>query len=342
MKNPIDQAWPVDGLEQVNFCPFCNSQHRTLAYSAVQDWAFNCAPGKWNYWDCMTCESLYLDPRPTLSTIGAAYAKYYTHTNSEPTSLLSRLKTLTRNQCLSIILNTSIQPRLHLPKMCNSLFALISNRITVPFGWMELAKLPKGRFIDVGCGAGLTVNIAQQLGWQAAGLELDPAAVSEAKRTGLDILEGTYELLAQYPNQFDCIMSSHVLEHVHSPLDMLIKMKTALKPDGVLLITLPNATSPLRYHFGTNWRGLEAPRHLAIPSEPYLIELLTELGFKVESRSDGDLPTAAESFRIARRGAAIDKQDIAMAQKLKISPSTKPSCNDFIKLVCKAPATMIT
>jgi 2-polyprenyl-3-methyl-5-hydroxy-6-metoxy-1,4-benzoquinol methylase len=340
MTEPIDQSWPNGGLEQVNTCPFCSSSSRKLAYADVQDWSFNCAPGKWSYWDCNNCKSLYLDPRPTQSTIGSAYAKYYTHTNIASTPLTSKLKTRLRNECLSQLLKANIEPRLHMPKVLNGLISIISNKVTPPFGWKELVNLPKGRFIDVGCGAGLTVSIANQLGWQAMGLEIDPAAVSEAQRSGLNILEGTYTQLAQYPHQFDCIMSSHVLEHVHDPLDMLDKFKMALKPGGLLLLTLPNSISALRYHFGTNWRGLEAPRHLSIPSELHLITLLTNLGFAVDSQSDNKFYTAAESHRITRRGKVINKQDIAMSHQLDISLTLQPQGNDFIKLACKAPALL--
>jgi 2-polyprenyl-3-methyl-5-hydroxy-6-metoxy-1,4-benzoquinol methylase len=337
MKTALDQEWPTDSLEQVNFCPFCNSNQRTLAYGAAQDWSFGCAPGKWNYWDCTVCKSLYLDPRPTQSTIGLAYAKYYTHATHEPGSILHILKTRLRNECLSHLLHADLKPSLHLPKLLNGLLTSISKRVSVPFGWMELAKLPKGRFIDVGCGGGLSVGIAQQLGWDAMGLELDPVAVNEAQRNGLNILEGSYEQLAHYPSQFDCIMSSHVLEHVHDPLDMLTKIKASLKPGGIFLLTLPNSLSALRFHFGANWRGLEAPRHLAIPSQTRLAELLKELGFTVDSQADNDPATAAESFRITRRDLVTNRHDVVMARKLNINPLAQSTGNDFIKFVCQAP-----
>ncbi len=334
MKTPRDQDWPTDGIEQVNTCPFCNSSHRTLAYGDVEDWAFGCAPGKWNYWDCTVCKCLYLDPRPTQSSIGLAYSTYYTHSNHQANSLLQLFKSRLRNECLSRLLGADIKLRMNLPKLFSRLLASISRRVVVPFGWVELANLPKGRFIDVGCGAGLTVGIAKQLGWDAMGLEVDPAAVNEAQKTGLNILEGTYEQLANYSGQFDCIMSSHVLEHVHDPLDMLTKIKAALKPGGLLLLTLPNSLSALRFYFGANWRGLEAPRHLAIPSQTYLIETLNGLGFTIDSKADNDLATAAESFRITRRDLTMNKRDVAMAKKLKIQPLTQPTGNDFIKFVC--------
>lgn len=336
MSSPLDQAWPEEGLERVEACPYCGSDQRTLAYKDVQDWSFFCAPGKWDYWDCVNCKSLYLDPRPTPSTIGLAYARYYTHGDTGPVSFLGALKTRLRNECLSLRLSVNIEPRLHLPKMLNRPTAMVGKRVLVPFGWMQLANQVRGRFMDVGCGAGLTVSVAQQMGWEAMGLEIDPAAVRAARRNGLNIVEGTYEQLTQYQHQFDCIMCSHVLEHVHNPRNFLVKLKAAIKPGGVLLLTMPNSLSALRYHFGADWRGLEAPRHLSIPSESQLMLLLEEFGFSMRSLADDGAETAAESYRIQRRGAVLIRQDISKSRQLATQPATQPAGNDFIKVVCHA------
>jgi 2-polyprenyl-3-methyl-5-hydroxy-6-metoxy-1,4-benzoquinol methylase len=335
MTSPLDQDWPAEGLEHVAECPYCGSRERTLAFSDVQDWSFYCAPGKWSYWDCVGCQSLYLDPRPTSSTISAAYAKYYTHGDSGPVSFVQAMKARLRNECLSQKLNASLEPRLHLPKLLASVVALIGKRVSVPFGWASLNGGKKGRFLDVGCGAGLTVALAQDWGWDAMGLEIDPVAVREARRSGLNIVEGTFEQLTQYEQQFDCIMCSHVLEHVHEPRDLLIKLKAALRPGGELLLTLPNALSGMRRHFGANWRGLEAPRHLSIPSESRLCQLLSDSSFSIRSIPGTGSETAAESYRIQRRGTLLSRQDLIKASQLdmKLLPGEKG--NDFIKFICQ-------
>lgn len=335
MTNPIDKPWPADDLERVDACPYCGSHERSLAFDDVQDWSFYCAPGKWRYWDCMGCQSLYLDPRPTQMTIGAAYETYYTHGDGEAVSFLLSMKDRLRNECLSQKLNVNLEPRLHLSKWLNGVIALIGQRVMVPFGWTFLARHPRGRFLDVGCGAGMTVAFAQHLGWDAMGLEIDPAAVGKARRSGLNILEGNYAQLSQYEGQFDCIMCSHVLEHVHEPRDMLTKLKDAIKPGGVLLVTLPNALSPMRRHFGVNWRGLEAPRHISIPSEMRLSQLLTEAGFSIKSIVGTGFETAAESYRIQRRGKVLSHQDFSKARQLEMRSLPATAGHDLIMFVCE-------
>lgn len=126
----------------------------------------------------------------------------------------------------------------------------------MPFGWRELESLSRSRFLDVGCGSGQTVALTKQLGWQATGLGVDPLAVREARLGGLDIVEGTFEQLFNFEGKLDCVMCSHVLKHVHQPLQLLALLHASLRPGGALLLTLPNVLSAVRQHFGVNWRGL--------------------------------------------------------------------------------------
>lgn len=336
---PLDQLWPASELELVDACPFCLGSSRTVAFSNVQDWSFRCAPGLWTYWDCSGCRSLYLSPRPTATSIGAAYAHYYTHVDGQSSSFFQRITTRLRNEWFSQKLGANIAPRLHLPALFDGIIKQIGARIVIPFGAIELASGARGRFLDVGCGAGHMVRLAKQLGWDAEGLEIDPLAVNAARQGGLTIQEGTSDQLVNYEGQLDAILCSHVLEHVHAPLEMLHQLKRALRPGGLLLITLPNALSVMRRHFGPNWRGLEAPRHLAIPSEPELTRLLLEVGFSVSSHADNRLETAAESFRISRRGLTLQKADIRKASQLDVDPLATQCGNDFIKLICYLPAS---
>ena len=178
--------------------------------------------------------------------------------------------------------------------------------------------------------------MASQLGWDAMGLEVDPEAVRVGRSAGLNIVEGAYEKLSEYEQRFDCIICSHVLEHVYDPRDMLIKLKSALKAGGALIISLPNSCSALRSYFGDDWRGLEAPRHLCIPSNSELIRLLEEQGFFVQSLADNRTETCTGSFQIRRRGRSVSKCDMRMARKFPLRPEDVPQGNDLIKIIAYA------
>lgn len=331
MQSALKQDWPVSDLEEVKHCPYCGAEERSIAYSDVQDWSFQCAPGRWTYWNCEKCDALYLNPRPLATTIGRAYSQYYTHQETE-ISKLQEIKTRIRNENISIRLGANLEPRLHLPSLMKKISLLLNSLISIPYTWEMLAR-KKGNFVDVGCGSGDVVLQAKQFGWNAIGIEIDAKAVQTGQSKGLNIVNGTYEELMKYSEYFDCIVCSHVLEHLYDPIECINIMSKALKPKGILLLSLPNSTSELRYFFGENWRGLEAPRHISIPSEKWLITHLKELGFSIENKADNNLDTAVESLRIIDKKLIQSKKNKKEAKKINITPLNKAYGNDFIKLI---------
>lgn len=314
----IDKPWPAEDLEYIERCPYCDSTERTLAYKDVQDWSFYSAPGKWSYWDCTQCEALYLNPRPTESSIGKAYAKYYTH-NSSGKTLRQNIKTRIKNECFYHWKNANLMPRLHIPKLFSFLLSPLKLMLHVPFELDTLVSLPKGKLLDVGCGSGNMLSVAKQLGWEVTGLEIDTNAVKAARLRGLSVIEGGYQKLEQLAGAFDCIICSHVLEHVHHPLELMGLLSNALKPHGVLLISYPNAKSHIKSEFGINWRGLEAPRHISIPSLGWMIKKLhNQLYVEIKQVKINGV-TLPESIRIRNRKlktSIIDKVYLIL-RKLK-------------------------
>ena len=329
------ELWPVDGLEAVPNCPYCGATDRALAHEAVEDWAFACAPGQWNYWTCAQCQSLYLDPRPTPATIGLAYARYYTHTGATGGGVLAAFRRRLRNEYWSHNLQTSIQPRFGLPQGLGWAVAWLRPYIAEPFGLQQWVHSRKGLLIDVGCGNGDKLKLAAQLGWKTLGIEMDAAAVQAVQAQGLDVVQGGYEQLERYTGQADCVVCSHVIEHVHQPVHLLRLLLAALKPEGVLLLSAPNASSHLRGYYGENWRGLEAPRHLAIPDAAWLAGWMRAQGFECTQVPSYALETAIQSERIRRRASSVSSRDVAAAKAwLRQTATVSSDHDDLVQLVC--------
>jgi SAM-dependent methyltransferase len=334
-RTKIDNDWPAQELEYIENCPYCGSKVRNIAYQGVQDWSFYCAPGKWTYWDCTSCSALYLSPRPTKLSIGRAYDTYYTHGSSNVAKVFSAGKTLVRNLCYFAWYGIDLRPRFSLSKLLFPLLEVFRNRVVAPsFILQELNNLPKGRLIDVGCGDGAYLDAAKQLGWQTLGIEFDPKSAKIAEKSGHQVIQGTYEALAAFQNEIDCIICSHVLEHVHDPKALLTLIANALKLGGVSIFSLPNAGSVVRSIFADSWRGLEAPRHLAIPQFQSLLELTCAFGFELKLSTVSRLETLEASSDIVRKRGVETPSLQDSVVKLRAAEIQIDELNaDFINIV---------
>lgn len=334
----VFEDWPAHDLEAVAHCPYCGDTRRNLAYEGVQDWAFGSAPGRWAYWDCENCCALYLAARPTRASIGRAYARYYTHAGGV-SSPVAQFKQRLRNELWFQVLGATLTPRLHLPPIFGPGLRVLQRRVAEPFGLRQLVQLPKGLLVDVGCGNGDKLHLAAQLGWRTCGIELDAAAADAARVRGLDVRQGGYDELARLPELADCLICSHVLEHVHEPLALLRLLRAAIRPGGLLLLSTPNARSQVRRAYGRYWRGLEAPRHLAIADATWLRRYLESLGFVCEPVASFDWECAAESERMSRQGDRLTPADLRAAKMRLGQLGTVPmEHRDATQLVCRLPS----
>lgn len=119
-----------------------------------------------------------------------------------------------------------------------------------------------GRILDVGTGTGFFLNEMKNHSWQIAGTEKDAEARDFAqKEFGLEIDEP--EQLFQFEDEsFDAITLWHVLEHIHRLDENMDAFKRLLKPEGKLIIAVPNPTSYDARHYKEFWAAWDVPRHL--------------------------------------------------------------------------------
>lgn len=81
---------------------------------------------------------------------------------------------------------------------------------------------------------------------------------------------------------FDIIMLHHSLEHMLDPKKVLQKVYSLLKPGGRVLVRVPIMGNYGWQHYGEYWCGIDAPRHIFIPSEKGLKQLVTNAGFSID------------------------------------------------------------
>ena len=131
--------------------------------------------------------------------------------------------------------------------------------------------------LDVGCGLGQFVEVANKCGWIAEGLELSKEAVDFARGQGLavrdlDFLSGEIE-----PNSFDLVTLFEVIEHVPNPAEFLQRAGEVVRPGGLVYLTTPNFASLDRFVAGKDWKIIH-PEHLTYFTPHTLRALVKKTG----------------------------------------------------------------
>jgi 2-polyprenyl-3-methyl-5-hydroxy-6-metoxy-1,4-benzoquinol methylase len=133
----------------------------------------------------------------------------------------------------------------------------------------------RGDLLDVGCGAGYFLSVCQQDGWRIEGVELSDLARNTAeKRISRPVFPST-DALEATGKKFDVITLWHVFEHLYDVNASFVQLKRLLKPDGTLILALPNPVSADAAHYKTYWAAYDVPRHLSHFS-PKALRLLAE------------------------------------------------------------------
>ena len=133
-----------------------------------------------------------------------------------------------------------------------------------------------GRLLDIGCGDGHFLALARDAGFRVTGTERNPEL---ARRHELEVFESLNE--CRHAGPFDCVTLWHSLEHMEDPQGVLAHAKSLLRPEGYLLIAVPDAAGVQARFFGRHWLHLDVPRHLYHFTRRALNQLLALENFQV-------------------------------------------------------------
>jgi len=148
---------------------------------------------------------------------------------------------------------------------------------------IDACKTANGVLLDVGSGTGAFAQTMIEAGWKVTGLEPDETARTVAiNKYGLQLDDP--KILFDLPqNTFDAITMWHVLEHVHNLHGYLDQYQKILKPEGKLIIAVPNYTSSDATAYNEYWAAYDVPRHLYHFSPESMTKLADLKGFKIET-----------------------------------------------------------
>ncbi|MFH1041002.1 MAG: glycosyltransferase [bacterium] len=146
------------------------------------------------------------------------------------------------------------------------------------------------KILDVGCAAGhLGYELKKQLGAEVWGIEIvEDVANKAAKKIDFVINLAVENAIEKLPdNYFDTIIFADVLEHLVNPEFVLEQIKSKLKDDGELIISIPNVLhwSVLLGLFNGKWEyqdaGILDKTHLRFFTKSSMIQMLNKIGYKV-------------------------------------------------------------
>ncbi len=145
----------------------------------------------------------------------------------------------------------------------------------------RLTGPPDGRrLLDIGAYTGVFVEIAARHGWDAWGVEPSHWAVEEARKRGLQVVQGTTETAELPEGGFDVVTMWDVIEHLTDPLGELRRVYGLLRPGGLLIVHTIDIGSLFARLMGARWPWL-MEMHLYYFNRRTLRLMLEKAGFSV-------------------------------------------------------------
>lgn len=117
----------------------------------------------------------------------------------------------------------------------------------------------KGRLLDIGAGTGDFLMQAKEKGWEIFGIEPNQKAIALAQKKGIELKEKLEDFAHQ---KMDVITLWHVLEHLPNLEQDILKIESLLKPNGILIVAVPNYKSFDAKYYKQFWAAYDVPRHL--------------------------------------------------------------------------------
>jgi 2-polyprenyl-3-methyl-5-hydroxy-6-metoxy-1,4-benzoquinol methylase len=150
----------------------------------------------------------------------------------------------------------------------------------------------KGNLLDIGAGTGDFLLTAKQNGWNTIGVEPSEKAKEIAIGKGIQFSDSTEELES---NSFDIITMWHVLEHVPNLEIQIKELKRLVKPNGTIIIAVPNFKSYDANYYGKFWAAFDVPIHFWHFSKTAIKLLFDKEDIKLEKV----LPMKFDSFYVS-------------------------------------------
>lgn len=182
----------------------------------------------------------------------------------------------------------------------NSLFDLLYHAVRYVFVRRKLRLLkphqPKqGSLLDIGAGTGFFLRAAKKRGWSVMGIEpnLSARTLANSKIPNTVFDADTLQTLPE--KSFDVITLWHVLEHLPNLEEDVKTIHKLLKPNGRIVVAVPNFKSFDADYFKSFWAAYDVPRHLWHFSQNSISKVFS----KVQIETESTLPLVMDAYYVS-------------------------------------------
>jgi 2-polyprenyl-3-methyl-5-hydroxy-6-metoxy-1,4-benzoquinol methylase len=156
---------------------------------------------------------------------------------------------------------------------------------------LRLVPTTAQHVLDLGCAEGaFAAAVKERTGAEVWGIEFNPQAAEHARAVVDHVLVGDAdERIAELPDTyFDAIVCNDILEHLVNPGTTLTHLRRKLKPEGVVVASIPNirfapALSKVvfRKDFPQDDEGIFDRTHLRFFTRKSIVRLFETAGFTI-------------------------------------------------------------
>lgn len=139
----------------------------------------------------------------------------------------------------------------------------------------------KGNLLDVGCGTGDFLKTCLNDNWIITGIEPNEQAREIANTKTNNLVYKSEYLHRLEKESFDVITLWHVLEHLPNLEEHIQLFNSLLKPNGKLIIAVPNFNSFDAKYYNSFWAAFDVPRHLWHFSQDSIQTLFSNFNFNL-------------------------------------------------------------
>lgn len=148
-----------------------------------------------------------------------------------------------------------------------------------------ITKIKGAKVIDAACADGYGTKMIAQTGCHVLGLDRNQSylnlAMSRYSKPNLHFLQMDFDC-DEYPlseSSQDGAVCFETIEHVNKPQRLIDFLYCSLKPEGMLLLSFPNATYEKFDEYGNN----KNPYHKNVYAKDEILNLLVQKGFVIRS-----------------------------------------------------------